>query len=457
MPRRKPHAAAKPKPETAEPKARASAFHDALLALLESDPIKAHSYPEDEVGGGVIASALKARHEAIVQCVLMADTTYAASDDEVVEACQAALCSPHLGHPSDLATVRELVSEVGGDCTSGGSYAALSSKLSHGWFGACVWDMLLRCDAAALRAWAGDVRVWWAKWKYDGALIMWPRTDVSRTKVSAAALRATGDKLRVFDQPKHMWMELNVSDVTVRELVGSMALVLCAVEPTCRALAAAAGLPGCDGEHTVGDGGAADAAAGAGGSADGGDSWGLLHWDAGSEARWAGCDLPKPVQPSCQFCDLNVIALRKVTGAQLAHGIAIAQSMKGRAEGAYLKWAITDARMYQDNARAWEGDDDYDRINRAKMMLEQHAVDVAGTASWCDDSHVGAALRCVAAALVQLHGERALAAVAKYVGRASPQTAVEHSAGVLWGVEQVLGAEAMPVSPALYKQLGLDM
>ncbi len=436
-------------------------FDSALQDMLAFDPLDKLNCTDEQIPAGAASAALEARSTAITQHIQGITSKFAAiepSSSAMQQACRTALCSSCIGYPSDLPAVRVLVKAAGSDYNSSEILAALNDMLCRGWCGACAWHLLLSCDLQVLEQCVAETHLLWSKWHEGRSLLMWP---------SKAALCRPNCIIRRDYKPRRALMlprrytheRLHPHSLHCRELVGSLALVLCATEPTCRALATSAGLLGCSGGAGQNQQAAATAATprSALAAAAGNCSWGLLRWDAGSDQDWSGCDLPKAVHLEGEKVHLNSIALQAVTGAQLAAGIALALKPKGMSEVAAHAKHCADKAADQQYGAAWDdwgGDDSFEYLNCAIMLSKQRDVDAAATAPWCDESHVGAALLCVAAALVQLHGEQALEAL---LCPASSQVDEEHAQRVLWLLEEILGQDSMPVlGPTLKAKIGLE-
>ena len=82
-------------------------------------------------------------------------------------------------------------------------------------------------------------------------------------------------------------------------------------------------------------------------------------------------------------------------------------------------------------------------------MADVRNMDADRTGEGCDESHVGAALWGVAAALVHLHGATALTAV---LGRPAADDEARFSAhvrAVLWRLGGLLGQGGLPLTPEI--------
>jgi len=427
----------------------AKALHDLLVPHWHNTPQASeivHSLPKERKsvytcmlchhGGGLdsrqpsgyLTSPLSARAKQLVSAVEALDA------DEACEACEAALRSMHLGFPSDLPAVTQLLAGTAGDGSSASSYAALQGMLRRSMRGACSWALLQGCDAASLQAWAGEARMWVLRGT-DMHCIVWPTLPVFREAVHPKDL--TGERYEITKDGRHsMAIQAQPGDLMwLRELAGSMALVLCAAEPVCRSMAGRAGLPmaplarnavltsPAGTTSTTTDQANAEsvphAAASAGGSGSAasqppsGEPWGLHSWGGGSEATWEGCDLQTPLDGSVNSYkyETNAIALKRITGAQLAHGIASMLRPGLQCESAAMAAQLREEKAQYSYMRAWDSDDGGVDADAFQAFVDENKVDAAATAGHCNEGHAGAALWAVAAALVKLHGGVALSAL----------------------------------------------
>jgi len=323
--------------------------------------------------------------------------------DALKQVCADALRSCHMYFPSDVSVLGALLEGAGDDGSSGGKYTVLRRILAHPARGASAWLLLQTCEWGALREWVGGLHC------HESGCVAWPAAP------GGALLGLRSDEDRGWER----------GELAQRDMVGYTALALCAAEPACDAWAAVAGLLGATSAQGV-QGGVAGASGGGGA---GGDAWGLYTWEPTGQCYGGAL-------------------LRELSGAQLARIVAPLLRPELMSEmGAFLARLDYEEDDYR-QARAWESDDGLAAYRQWDMLAEMCEEDAALTAAHCDDSHVGAALWAVAAALVQLHGGAAVEALMQWGDekvRAAPLYK-DHLRSVLWRLANMMG-EAMPQCP----------